>query len=307
MAWATLAAQVAIVVTGAGVRLTGSGLGCTDWPGCQQDQLVPAWGFHPWVEFGNRLVSFAVVAAAGVAVLGARRRRPYRAALVRLSWGQVGGVIAQALVGAVLVRLELDPRLTLAHFVLSLVLIADATALVHLSGADVARAPSEPAAPPVGTGLRAVVWLLSAAVVVLVGTGTVVTGSGPHGGDERAERFDYTLRSVARIHAGALWLFASVLVVMAVMVWRQGPRASRLRPPLNALLALTGAQAALGYLQYALGVPAGLVALHVLGSTLVWACTVALLLAAVIPTSEPSAVVAEDHPVTRSGPVLSAR
>ena len=82
LAWWALAAQIGIVVTGAAVRLTGSGLGCTDWPGCTEDRLVPAWGFHHWVEFGNRLLTFAVVASALVAVVGARSRTPRRGGLV---------------------------------------------------------------------------------------------------------------------------------------------------------------------------------------------------------------------------------
>ncbi len=143
-----LAAQVAIVVTGAAVRLTESGLGCTDWPGCTEDRLVPAWGFHRWVEFGNRLVTFAVVAAALLAVLAARQRTPYRARLAWLSWGLVIGVFAQALVGAVLVLLELDPRLTVLHFALSVLLVADGVALVHWAGEDGNAAQPGPTPDP---------------------------------------------------------------------------------------------------------------------------------------------------------------
>lgn len=284
IAWAALATQVAIVVTGAAVRLTGSGLGCTDWPGCTEDRLVPAWGFHRWVEFGNRLVTFAVVAAALLAALAARRRQPYRASLQRLSWGLVGGTFGQALVGGILVLVELDPRLTVLHFVLSLVLVAEGVALVHLAGQDLAIAP--PPLPANGL-LRVLAWVLFVAVVTVMGTGTVVTGSGPHGGDVRADRFGFDVGTVTRVHTSALWIFVSVLVVAAAVLWRpNGPSASRhLQTRLAALLALVLGQATLGYIQYAKGVPAALVALHVAGSIAVFAVTASLLLAVIMPVS----------------------
>ncbi|MFN0029407.1 MAG: COX15/CtaA family protein [Acidimicrobiales bacterium] len=321
IAWLALATQVGIVVTGAAVRLTQSGLGCTDWPGCTEDRLVPAWGFHRWVEFGNRLVTFAVVAAALLAALASRRRRPYRPGLQWLSWGLVVGVFAQALVGGVLVLLELDPRLTVLHFVLSVVLVADGVALVHGAGEDRVSAPGTPALPaaalqaptpdPAWRLMRTLAWVLSAAVVVVMGTGTVVTGSGPHGGDARADRFGFALTAVTRVHTGALWIFVGCLLVTAVVVLRRGELTGHLRGRVVTLIALVGAQATLGYVQYALGVPAALVALHVAGSMAVFGVTVSFLLAVVAPTGR-SLTPAEPgqdgrRAMSPDRPVLSAR
>jgi len=282
LAWWALAAQIGIVVTGAAVRLTGSGLGCTDWPGCTEDRLVPEWGFHHWVEFGNRLLTFAVVGSALVALVGAWYRRPRRAGLVGLAGVLVGGVVAQALIGAVLVIFELDPRLTVLHFVTSMVLISAAVTLVHRSagdgGLDRPSLVGTVATDRVPDVARRLATATGLAAMVVVGTGTVVTGSGPHGGDERADRFGFALTSVTRIHSGAMWVFLGLLLATWVVVGRGG--GTRLRPNVLVLVALTAGQAVLGYVQYALGVPAGLVALHVFGSTLVWSSAVALVLSA---------------------------
>ena len=284
LAWWALAAQIGIVVTGAAVRLTGSGLGCTDWPGCTEDRLVPEWGFHHWVEFGNRLLTFAVVASALVALVGAWFRRPRRTGPVVLAAVLVGGVVAQALIGAVLVIFELDPRLTVLHFVTSMVLITAAVGLVHrsaedggLTGTSLVGAPQVARMP---TPVRRLATATAVAAMVVVGTGTVVTGSGPHGGDERADRFGFALTAVTRVHAAAMWVFLALLLATWVVVVRRDGAGSRLRPNVVVLVALTASQAVLGYVQYALGVPAGLVALHVFGSTLVWSAAVALLLSA---------------------------
>lgn len=291
VAWWALAAQIGIVVTGAAVRLTGSGLGCTDWPGCTEDRLVPEWGFHHWVEFGNRLLTFAVIATAAVATVAARRRQPYRGAAFGLSAVLVAGIVVQALIGAVLVVLELDPRLTVLHFATSVVLISAAVALVHVGAHDgglqgnsiigvddAGDADRHDSVPPLPSAVGRLTTALGIAAGVVVATGTVVTGSGPHGGDERADRFGFALRNVTRLHSGAMWLFLALLVVLMVVVARSPRVHDLLRPNLTALIGLTVAQGVLGYVQYALGVPAGLVALHVLGSTLVWSAVVALVL-----------------------------
>jgi cytochrome c oxidase assembly protein subunit 15 len=279
IALAAVVAQIMIVVTGAAVRLTGSGLGCTDWPGCSSDRFVPEWGFHHWVEFGNRLLIILLIASAVLATVAARRLRPRRRDLVWLAAALIAGVFAQAIIGAVVVVFDLDPRLTLTHFLLSMVLITDAVVLLHRSrpaeelGAGPALAVDGHHPRP-ARGL----WLLARAMVVagavVLATGTVVTGSGPHGGDDRAARLDFALRTVARVHSGAMWVFAATLLVTVIAVARAGvDRAAR--RPLHALVAITVGQASVGYLQYALGVPAGLVAVHVLGASLMWAFAVA--------------------------------
>ena len=275
-----LLAQVLIVLTGSGVRLTGSGLGCTDWPRCFEDRTVPPWGFHHWVEFGNRLLSIAVVATAIAAVVAARWRRPYRRDLLWLSVGLVVGVLAQAVLGGILVLFDLDPRLNMGHFLLSMVLILDGVVLVH-------RAAER---GPMGHVDEVVRWLSSLVVVtaaVVVATGSVVTGSGPHAGDDRAARLPFELVSVARVHAVSMWVFAAATLLCAVVAARRGVTAG-LRRPMHVLVGLVVAQGTLGYTQYALGVPAGLVSLHILGACLVWWTALVLWLrvrdAAAVPT-----------------------
>lgn len=319
IAWFALASQVGIVVTGAAVRLTKSGLGCTDWPGCSDDRFVPEWGFHHWVEFGNRLLIIVLAVAAVAAVLGARRRRPYRRGLQSLGWVLAGGIFAQALIGAVLVKLELDPRLTVLHFVASVVLIVVAVLLVHRSAADgglrgtsiIGLTPEQrPAAWP--APIRATVAALAVTVSVVIGTGTVVTGSGPHGGDARADRFGFELADVTRIHSSAMWVYLASLLALTLLVLRQPQHGGRgtaavaaLRPDVYALLALTAAQAVVGYLQYALGVPAALVALHVLGSAVLWSVAVALVLKVAIGAAPVDAVAAPTPADERRRQVLS--
>ena len=141
-----LVALIAIVVTGAAVRLTGSGLGCTDWPTCSEDRLVAPLELHPMVEFVNRLITGVVSVAVIAAVAGAVARVPRRADLVWLALGLVAGVVAQILLGAALVLADLDPRFTIGHFLLSAVLVANAVVLAHRAGletgADVTGRPA---------------------------------------------------------------------------------------------------------------------------------------------------------------------
>ncbi|QXC59492.1 COX15/CtaA family protein [Aquihabitans sp. G128] len=173
-----------IVVTGAGVRLTGSGLGCTDWPNCTDQRFVAERGdVHAMVEFVNRMITGLVSAAVAFAVLGSLRRAPRRADLVRLSWGLVAGVLAQIALGAVVVKTDLNPWLVQGHFVVSMLLVLDAVVLAHR-----ARLPDDVATRPAVTPmlLRWGQALVGFAVVVIL-TGTLVTGSGPHSGHNEAE------------------------------------------------------------------------------------------------------------------------
>jgi cytochrome c oxidase assembly protein subunit 15 len=249
-----------IVVTGAAVRLTDSGLGCPDWPTCEYGRLVPEWSFHGWIEFGNRLFSLVVVASVVAAALAARWRRPYRPELMWLSLGLVAGVLAQVVLGGVTVLVELHPAAVKGHFLLSSVLLANAVVLLDRAGNP---GPGRGGGPLVAHS-RLVVVL---AALVLV-TGTVVTGTGPHGGDTRAERWPLELYWVVRVHTAAAWVFVAALVALAVRVALRGDRRVLARTQL--LVAVATAQGGVGYLQWALAVPPGLVALHVAGSVLVW-------------------------------------
>lgn len=275
---AALVLLVAIVVTGAAVRLTGSGLGCSDWPSCEEDRFVPAWSFRPWVEFGNRLITGVVSLAVAAAVLGALVRVPRRRDLVALALGLVAGVVGQVALGALLVLAHLDPRFTMGHFLLSMLLVANAVWLHHRAGTEGAAARSAvlvEASPP-AWARRLGVALATAAGLVLL-TGAVVTGSGPHGGDERADRFPYDMSDMTRLHSASAWVLALVTLVSAVALTRSGAAGPTAARHARWLLAALVGQGTVGYVQYAAGVPAGLVAVHVLGATVAWALAVQVL------------------------------
>ena len=269
--WA-LVLLIAIVATGGAVRVTGSGLGCSDWPTCEQDQFVPPWSFHPWVEFGNRLITGLVSLGVIAAVAGAWFRRPRRADLVWLAAGLVAGVLAQILLGAALVKTDLDPRFTMGHYLLSAVLVANAVVLWHGAKADRAkRRPGRAVAP------GRVAWAAVGAAGLVLVLGTVVTGAGPHGGDDGAARLNLIISEVARLHSLAAWLLCALLVGLIVVVRRTPQIENRLRL-LEFVVALVVGQGALGYLQYALDVPAGLVAVHLTLAMVIWAALIHLAL-----------------------------
>lgn len=255
--------MAAIVVTGAAVRLTQAGLGCENWPSCSDERFVPEWSFHPWVEFGNRLLSGLVALSTAFALIGAYRRRPRRPDLIIWAWGLVAGVAAQIVIGGITVRVDLHPALVGIHFVVSMVLLWNAVVLWLRAGAGDSGATTS-ADSSVLNHARGLVVL---ATVVLL-TGTVVTGTGPNSGDSRAERLDFELVDVARIHSITVWLFVATTVVLVFRLHRSGaPAAGR---AVRTLLMLSVAQGGVGYLQYATGVPPLLVGLHIVGSISVW-------------------------------------
>jgi cytochrome c oxidase assembly protein subunit 15 len=262
----------AIVVTGATVRLSGSGLGCTNWPECSEGRLAPSQfdDAPAMIEFLNRLVTGLVSAAAIVAVLGSMVRRPHRRDLTLLSWGLVAGVLAQIVLGGLVVLFHLSPRLVMGHFVLSMLIVWNAVVLHHRagrSGSSVVRVVSERA--------HGAARLVFAAAAIVVLTGTVVTASGPHAGDEQAERLDLVVRDVARIHSIAVWLLLAVVLV--TLRWLRADGAPR--QVLDAGQALLGAivlQGLIGYMQYLTGVPVFLVWFHIVGALLVWTAAIRL-------------------------------
>lgn len=259
--WVALVALGVIVVSGAAVRLTQSGLGCTDWPTCEQGRLAPEWRLRGWIEFGNRLFTGVVSASVIAAVLAARWRRPRRRDLELWAWGLVAGVLAQVVLGGVTVLVTLHPIAVIGHFLLSIVLLTDAVVLLDRAGPG-GGLPARRSALSTHSRL-----LLAAGAMVLL-AGTVVTGTGPHGGDTRAERLPLDLTWVARTHAVAAWVFVALLAALVVRAARSGDEGLFRRA--RVLLVVAVAQGGIGYLQYALEVPPGLVALHVLGSVLVW-------------------------------------
>ena len=283
----TLVALVAlcvIIVTGGAVRLTGSGLGCSDWPGCEQEQFVAPLELNPMVEFVNRMITGVVSVSIALAVLGSLRLRERRPDLTALSLGLVAGVVGQILLGALTVKFELAPPFVMGHFLLSLALVTNAVALYHRAG----EPPTEPVTVVSG-GLRRLTWALGPALGVAVVAGTVVTGTGPHGGDEEAPRFGFDIEAVARIHSLSVLVFLGLLLVVLGTATREGaPHTFVART--RWLLGLSVAQATIGWVQYFTGVPVVLVGLHILGATLVWAAMCFVVLACrVRPVSTPAA------------------
>jgi heme a synthase len=257
------------MVTGAAVRLTGSGLGCPKWPNCEPDSFIPRTesGYEGWVEFGNRLVTGLVMAFTLAAVFGARWRNPRRDDLYRWSLGLPAWVLSNAIVGAFVVAVDLAPVSVIGHFLLSLGAVWNAVVLHHKAGEEPSptgetRALAAPAVR------RACNWLLVAAGVVLV-TGTVVTGSGPHAGDADADRLPFNVGDVARVHGVTVMVFLALTLAILWMA-HKGDAEPAVQARLRELLAVIGAQGAIGYTQYFAGVPAWLVALHVLGAAAMW-------------------------------------
>ncbi len=268
-----------IVVTGAAVRLTGSGLGCSDWPTCEQDQFVPEAGFHGWVEFGNRLITGLVSVAVIAAVLGSMARNPRRGDLLGWSWGLVAGVIGQVVLGGIVVLSHLNPWLVLGHFALSMVLVWNAVVLHHRAGDHARVAPT--VLPAVRRRTRALTAVLTGLAVVVLSTGTLVTGTGPHAGshDDPIARLPFSIREVARVHGTAVVVVLLVVVALVVHARRE-PSGDPLARAVRWLVGVVIAQAAIGWTQYFTGVPAVLVGLHVAGATTFWMVVVKLRLLA---------------------------
>lgn len=267
-----LFALVAIIITGSLVRLTGSGLGCVDWPACNDERFVDVSSGHAAIEQVNRLFTGVVAAAVIAAVLSALFIRPRIRRLIWLSVAEVVGVLAQVVVGGIVVLTGLNPFSNMAHFLISIVLVTAGVMLIHETKWHMT--PSRPTGDGNQWGALAVGLFLMASVVMVLGT--VVTATGPHAGDEKAVRFGFDLSSVVRIHAVAVWLFVATLVVTAVAVRRR--RTTHLVRPVEVAIAWTLAQGLIGYVQYFSGVPVFLVALHVAGSVFVWMSTVRLVL-----------------------------
>ena len=260
----TVAAVAIIIVTGGAVRLTGSGLGCDDWPKCTQSTFVGVSNYNQQIEQVNRLFTGVVSVAVILAVLGSLVREPRRRDLVWWSLGLVAGIVAQIVLGGITVLSHLWPPFVMGHFILSAILVWNAVVLHHRAG--------HPDSPGVAIVDRRVVVLsrlmVAAAAAVLV-TGTVVTGTGPHGGDEKVTRLPFFVEDVARIHSLTAWAFLGLSVGSIWLLHRGGASRSANRRSMLLVGAIL-VQGAIGYTQYFLGVPPGLVIVHIAGSVVVW-------------------------------------
>lgn len=256
--------QTGIVLTGGVVRLTGSGLGCPTWPECTEDSYTPVEGqiegFKSWIEFGNRLLTFALVIACILSILAVLVSK--RKDLRLLVLGQLAGIFGQAVLGGITVLTDLHPLPVAGHFILSVILIAGAQSLLTKARAPFIRKKLETNT----LHLLARSHILLTFLVIIIGT--VVTGSGPHAGDVAAPRFNFDVRTVAWLHADLV--IALLGISLAYFIYGSTPMTSKRLLKFFFLAAIF--QGGIGYIQYFLGLPEVIVAAHMLGSTLVWIC-----------------------------------
>lgn len=259
--------QSAIIVTGAIVRITKSGLGCPTWPQCVGDSIVPlstqTESWHKYVEFGNRLLTFVLLIVA-LLVLVVIWRNPALKSLRLLSVTPILGTVIQALLGGVTVLTGLHPTTVAAHFLVSIVIVA----LSH----NLVRRYKALDKPLTKNRLADVITLNSFVVVFL---GTLVTGSGPHSGDKYASsRFSFDLTLISNVHAKSVWV---LLVLLGVFYLKSRPiKRPEIKVSFYLLIAIVLSQGFLGYVQFALGVPEVLVFLHIVGAIAFWVSTLRL-------------------------------
>lgn len=286
-----LGALATIIMTGASVRLTGSGLGCDDWPRCSSERLIDVSSMHAAIEQLNRLFTGVVAAAVIAAVLGAYKRPPRRTDLLVLAWLLVVGVLANAVLGGISVLVDLHPLAVQGHMLLSMGLIVAATMLVRRAG----EPDGVPREVVVSTPTQRLVWLHFTLTCVAIFTGTIVTGSGPHAGDESARRFGFDISSVSRVHAITVLVTIAVTLLIALRIQSNARDRVALTGVVSTWIFVGVLQAVLGYVQYLNDIPALLVGIHIAGATAVMIISTLLLL----NTTRP--VVVERTTVARAG------
>lgn len=264
-AQASVVANIAIVLTGGLVRLTGSGLGCPTWPKCTTQTWTAheALGIHGAIEFGNRLLTYVLVAVAAMTLVAVWRWTGAGSPLRRLAVGLLAGIPLQGVIGGFTVLTHLNPWLVALHLVLSMALIAGSAVLVIRVGG---HSPS-----PLGSAARRSVVALVVLVAVAVYLGTIVTGSGPHAGDAVAPRNGLDPAQVSHLHAVAVYLLLAVTVASLFVL-----RGTSVHKPALLVLGVEVLQAVVGIAQYNLGLPVALVAAHLVGAGLLVAATAAL-------------------------------
>ena len=275
LALASLIANIALVVTGAAVRLTGSGLGCPTWPRCTDASYVttPAMGVNGVIEFGNRLLGVALGLIALACFLAAvLQKKPHRRrSLVLLSLAGLLGIPAQAVLGGITVLTHLNPWVVGLHFLLSMALIVAAYALWRRT----AESDSRPV-PRVPTPLRHLALITAVASAAVITVGVIVTGSGPHAGDEHAKRNGLDPTAIAQAHADLVCLLIGLTVALCFALRAVDAPRVAVRAAVT-LLIVELAQGLIGFVQYFTHLPVALVAAHMLGASLVWTATLAVL------------------------------
>nr|WP_218907533.1 COX15/CtaA family protein [Micromonospora jinlongensis] len=264
LALASIIANVGIVVTGGAVRLTASGLGCPTWPRCTDDSYVttPEMGVYGVIEFGNRMLAFAVGLIALATVLAVLLHRPRRPGLLALAVAVFLGIPAQAVIGGITVLTNLNPWVVGLHFLASMAVIAAAYALWRRIGD-----PDGPTVAVVPAPLRALARVTTGVTVAVLVVGTWVTGSGPHAGDHGAARNGLDPETISQVHADGVFLLIGLSVALIFAFRAVG--AQRATRAAIVLVAVELGQGLIGFVQYFTHVPAILVGAHMLGSCLV--------------------------------------
>ena len=279
---ANLIAQTGIVLTGATVRLTASGLGCPTWPECVEGSITPTStqteAFHKYIEFGNRLLTFVLLVVAIASLLAVykhnRERKlaghPKRRSLTVLALGVLLGIFLQAVLGGITVLTGLHPLIVAAHFIVSIGLITVAVMLLVRAQESSDKPIALQVARPIDAGMRIHIWL--ALVVIIVGT--LVTGSGPHAGDTNdIVRLGFEFRNITTVHAALVWLYLGLTVgLLVALLASNAPKIVTKQAWI--VLGVCVAQGIVGYTQVFTGLPWGLVAVHVFGACLLWIYTV---------------------------------
>lgn len=284
---ASLVGNMALILTGALVRLTQSGLGCPTWPRCTEESFIPVgMGLHGAIEFGNRLLTFVLVALAigtFVAALRVRQEGRRRPDLVRLSVIAALGIPAQAIIGGITVLTQLNPYVVGLHLVVSVGLIVILVLLVRRAR----RIPRQPTSTRGARLVQASFWLMMLSVVL----GVLVTGSAPHSGDADAARTGFDVATVAKIHAWTVW--AAVAVTVAAW-WVTRAR------QVGWLIVAALLQGLVGYLQYFNGLPIWIVALHMIGVAVIAAVAANMFWALGHPGNDSATTVAPPDRTLRS-------
>ncbi|WP_054953589.1 COX15/CtaA family protein [Flaviflexus massiliensis] len=280
LAIANLIAQIGIILTGGLVRLTGSGLGCSQWPMCEPGSFTPefheALTIHPYIEFGNRLLTFVLSIIAVLLIVAVYKREPTasRPEIKKLSWLPLAGIILQAVVGGVTVWVDLHPAVVGSHMLISLALVAVSAYLIwRLESPD-----TKPIQLAFFTRPLSIVLGLSA--TLLVSLGVVVAGAGPHSGDENAPyRWAMDTVAITRTHSGSAWLFTAITLIGLVLIIRHQKThpttdVETAKKAWYGILTVTILEGIVGYIQHATNLPEALVAVHmVLAALLVMTVT----------------------------------
>ncbi|MDQ1519121.1 MAG: heme a synthase [Actinomycetota bacterium] len=253
-----------IIVTGAAVRLTNSGLGCPDWPNCNASNFVSVNNHHQAIEQVNRLLSGAIGVPIGIALLASYWRRPRRRDLIALSWVLFALFWGEAVLGGIAVKVELAWVSVMGHFLLAIALVGTALTMHRRAGE-----PDGPAEPVVSEPARIAARAVYVLTIWVLVAGTLVTAAGPHGGDIKAKRLTWPIQDVARLHGVSVNILLAATIAMIALLWRErAPK--RVMNTAEALLAAMCVQAVIGYVQYFNAIPPLLVGFHVAGAVLVF-------------------------------------